>query len=97
MDGIEELVVHSAVDDVDRAVAMGRTHPYLSTGAHQVTALDELDAHHPSEQRMFVVGGLKTPGVRTTTVGSVAPSAPRHTGREAASAGSCRPGGCASC
>ena len=59
MDGIEELVVHSAVDDVDRAVAMGRAHPYLSTGAHQVAALDELDAHHPGEQRMFVVGGVE--------------------------------------
>ena len=53
---VEELVVDPPVDDVDRAVARGRAHPHLAADADQVTALDELDAHHPGQQGVLEVG-----------------------------------------
>ena len=53
---VEELVVDPAVDDVDRLVAGGGAHPHLAADAHQVAALDELDAHHPGQQGVLEVG-----------------------------------------
>jgi hypothetical protein len=55
---IEELVVDPAVDDVDALLAVRRPHADLVAGAHQVAALDQLDAHLPGQQGVLEVGGV---------------------------------------
>ncbi len=55
---IEELVVDTAVDDVDPRRACGRAHPDPTAGAEQVAALDQLHAHQSREQGVLEVGGV---------------------------------------
>ena len=53
---VEEVVVDAPVDDVDLAVALGGAHVDGVVAAEQVTALDQLDAHLPGQQRVLEVG-----------------------------------------
>ena len=55
---IEEVVVDPAVHDVDPLLAAGRAHVDALVAAHEVAALDQLDAHLPGEERVLEVGGV---------------------------------------
>jgi hypothetical protein len=55
---IEPLVVHAAVDHVDRSFAVRGAHVRVVRSTEQVSALDEFDAHHAREQHVFEVGGV---------------------------------------
>ena len=55
---IEEVVVDTAVDDVDALGAASRAHEHLAADAEQVATLYELDAHQPGEQSVLEVGGV---------------------------------------
>ena len=52
---VEEVVVDAAIDDIDPLLTLGGAHVHDVVAAEQVTALDEFDAHQPSQQRMFEV------------------------------------------
>ncbi len=55
---VEELVVDPPVDHVHGLEALGGADRDASVVAQQVAALDELDAHHPGQQRVLEVGGV---------------------------------------
>ena len=55
---VEELVVDPAVDDVHRLEPVGGPHHHPAAPAHQVAALDQLDAHRPGQQRVLEVGAV---------------------------------------
>ena len=59
---VEELVVHPPVDHVHRLQPDGGPHHHPAGPAHQVAALDQLDAHQPGQQRVLEVGGVVHPG-----------------------------------
>ena len=55
---VEVVVVDAAVDDVDALQPLGRAHRDDVVVAHEVAALDELDAHLPGEERVLEVRGV---------------------------------------
>ena len=55
---VEVVVVDAAVDDVDALLARGRAHVDDVVAAHEVAALDQLDAHLPGEERVLEVRGV---------------------------------------
>ena len=59
---VEEVVVHPPVDDVDPLLAARRAHPDLAAADDKVTTLDELDTHHPREERVLEVRAVVDAG-----------------------------------
>jgi len=55
---IEEVVIDSAVDDVDAAQARGGAHIDDVVVREEVAALDELDSHLLSEERVLEISGV---------------------------------------
>ena len=55
MYGIEKVVIHPAVHHVDALFALGRAHVHDIAATHQVTALDELDAHLAGQKRVLKI------------------------------------------
>ena len=53
--GVEEVVVDPLVDHVHASLAVGGAHVHLVGAGDQVTALHELHAHHPGQQRVLEV------------------------------------------
>ena len=86
---VEELVVDAAVDHVHRLEALRGAHQHPAAAAHQVAALDELDAHRAGQQGVLEVGGV-VDARREHDDGRVgdAGRAPRRAARRAAAAGS---------
>ena len=52
---VEEVVVDAPVHHVDALLARGRAHEDDVVAAHEVAALDQLDAHLPGEERVLEV------------------------------------------
>ena len=90
---VEVVVVDAAVDDVDALQPLGRAHRDDVVVAHEVAALDQLDAHLPGEERVLEVRGVVDAGrehddTRVVDTGRGRAAAPR-----AAASGSRRPAG----
>ena len=60
--GVEEVVVHPAVDHVHPLQAAGRPHEDLAAVEHQVAPLDQLDPHLAGEEAVLVVRRVVHPG-----------------------------------
>ena len=60
--GVEEVIVDTAVDDIDLHKAAGGAHVDIAVGCDEVATFDDLNAHGLGEERMFEVGAVIEPG-----------------------------------
>ena len=60
--GIEEIIVHAAVDDVDAFETPGGAHEDVAADDDEVAPFDELDAHLLREEAVLEVGGVVDAG-----------------------------------
>ena len=68
-EGVDEVVVDAAIDDVDSPQAGGRPHIDDVVVGDEVAAFDELDAHLAGEVGVLEVGGVEDAGGEKDDVG----------------------------
>ena len=55
---IEKVIVQSSVDHIDLNEPLGGTHIHEAIQHNEVTPLDDLDSHFPSEKGVLEIGAV---------------------------------------
>ena len=55
---IKEVVIDSAINDIDRLQTLRRAHENLAVMCDQIAAFDDFDSHRAREKRMLEVGRI---------------------------------------